>query len=1018
MKKTVTIFLAILMLFTLFQGISAKSVVKGDSQNTWPVLNVGVVMFEDSIYNCSQVDNALNLWINSVKDDYERINRNVNISIHKVTKDTFDQVVFNSDVKIWMYIGDMKDVPIKEELLDSSEASPFPLSPTDADGRHVPGTLERGVVISSLAVPDADKDGNSYSNEEKLKMVLNALEHFTSYHNGSDSYRSFALGRIGFNPNETNMWGPERDSLSEKYKIERFIEGCFAGEDVKIGASSNDIFEYRNPAYATFRGHADPNAICCLSSYNGSSELTPENVAIISPAFVHLFGCWVNAFIRSSDGKYLGGNWASLVFNKGAVTVYAWGGLNDLFDVRPAIIRGYSIAESILLYPKAYDINGYYEWVSGSLFGDPTLRLVDHPLRDDRENLPPSIEINGRNYRCCETNSSIDVTFVTYDPENDPVSISIVSAPPEVEVHSMPGYSNKWVQISSSTPGIYEIKFGATDNQEGRELNTVPVFVTFADEPVPELLSPLNGAKDIFIRPKLWVDYFDNNVIVNYRVQLASDPNFSNVILDQNIVFIPSFVQVPFDLSYSTTYYWRAQRVDGNNVSPWSSVWSFTTMSNPNGSPPPKIQLISPPNNSTGVFIRPTLSWQDLGDECLYSLLLYSEDNSFELKIGGLSGNSVTLPKLESNKSYYWHLYSSTRSFFVSSERWKFTTGSSALPTPAIFNITPKTLVKSNSFDIEISGENFNEDTKFAISPPIGININSLHYISSTTLIVNVSVTEEAPLGLKDAEVVNSNGEFSVVRDAIVVVSPSTPSTLNHFEFSTISNQTANVPFNITITAKDQYGNTYTGFNSSVTLSVNKGTITPTTTTNFVNGLLSNFSVTIPDANTGVIITATASGKTSTSNSFDVANTQNSFSLHIPSEWSLISVPFDTDASLLSCQFVLSWDGSMWQLETLTLHPGRGYLVLSTTPTSRNVILTGTPLSSPFSLPSPGSWQLIGNPFASPCTLSSTSPILLIYFFDATSSTWQPADTNNLQPGMGYLVLTSSSGTFTFTVKP
>jgi hypothetical protein len=142
------------------------------------------------------------------------------------------------------------------------------------------------------------------------------------------------------------------------------------------------------------------------------------------------------------------------------------------------------------------------------------------------------------------------------------------------------------------------------------------------------------------------------------------------------------------------------------------------------------------------------------------------------------------------------------------------------------------------------------------------------------------------------------------------------------------------------------------------------------------------------------------------------------FTLYIPSGWSLISVPFDTDASLLSCPLIYYFNGSTWLPETATLHPGRGYLVLSTTPASRDVILTGTPLSSPFSLPSPGSWQLIGNPFASPCTLSSTSPILLIYFFNSTTSTWQPADINNLQPGMGYLVLTSSSGTFTFTMNP
>jgi uncharacterized repeat protein (TIGR02543 family) len=107
------------------------------------------------------------------------------------------------------------------------------------------------------------------------------------------------------------------------------------------------------------------------------------------------------------------------------------------------------------------------------------------------------------------------------------------------------------------------------------------------------------------------------------------------------------------------------------------------------------------------------------------------------------------------------------------------------------------------------------------------------------------------------------------------------PPVLDHFEFNTISNQIANTPFNITITAKDQYGNTYTGFNSSVALSVNKGTITPTTTANFVDGVLSNLSVTIPEANTGVTITATASGKTGTSNSFDVVNNSCTVTFHL-----------------------------------------------------------------------------------------------------------------------------------------
>jgi hypothetical protein len=139
-----------------------------------------------------------------------------------------------------------------------------------------------------------------------------------------------------------------------------------------------------------------------------------------------------------------------------------------------------------------------------------------------------------------------------------------------------------------------------------------------------------------------------------------------------------------------------------------------------------------------------------------------------------------------------------------------------------------------------------------------------------------------------------------------------------------------------------------------------------------------------------------------------------SFALYIPSGWSLVSVPFDTDASLLSCQYILYWDGTMWRNAT-TLHPGIGYLVLNSS-TSKGVTITGTPPSSPFTEPSTGSWQLIGDPFISPCTLTSTSTIQIILYWDG--SMWQSANVNNLQPGVGYLVLTSSPGTFTFTAKP
>ncbi|MFQ5708357.1 MAG: T9SS type A sorting domain-containing protein [bacterium] len=98
-----------------------------------------------------------------------------------------------------------------------------------------------------------------------------------------------------------------------------------------------------------------------------------------------------------------------------------------------------------------------------------------------------------------------------------------------------------------------------------------------------------------------------------------------------------------------------------------------------------------------------------------------------------------------------------------------------------------------------------------------------------------------------------------------------TSTTVDHFTIAAITSpQTAGTPFNITITAEDASNNTVTGFTGTVNLSDLTGTISPTLTSNFSGGVLSNFSVTITKSMTANVITATGVGKSGASNSFDV----------------------------------------------------------------------------------------------------------------------------------------------------
>jgi len=93
---------------------------------------------------------------------------------------------------------------------------------------------------------------------------------------------------------------------------------------------------------------------------------------------------------------------------------------------------------------------------------------------------------------------------------------------------------------------------------------------------------------------------------------------------------------------------------------------------------------------------------------------------------------------------------------------------------------------------------------------------------------------------------------------------------LNHFTITAISNpQTAGVTFNIVITAMDQYGNTVTSYTGSNTLSDLSGTISPTSTSSFSEGVWTG-SVTITEAYYSDTISTFSSGKSGTTNSFDV----------------------------------------------------------------------------------------------------------------------------------------------------
>lgn len=113
--------------------------------------------------------------------------------------------------------------------------------------------------------------------------------------------------------------------------------------------------------------------------------------------------------------------------------------------------------------------------------------------------------------------------------------------------------------------------------------------------------------------------------------------------------------------------------------------------------------------------------------------------------------------------------------------------------------------------------------------------------------------------------VVNQAGTESGASNNFDVIS----SNVDHFVFTTIANQVAGSSFNIIIRAEDASNNLVTSFTGTASLSDLTGTLTPTTTGNFIGGQWSG-NVTITKSRTSNTITVTSSGKAGTSNAFNV----------------------------------------------------------------------------------------------------------------------------------------------------
>ncbi|MFA5795456.1 MAG: DUF2341 domain-containing protein, partial [Candidatus Brocadiia bacterium] len=164
----------------------------------------------------------------------------------------------------------------------------------------------------------------------------------------------------------------------------------------------------------------------------------------------------------------------------------------------------------------------------------------------------------------------------------------------------------------------------------------------------PAVVVPANNAYGVSTSPSL--SWTAPNGATAYRLQLATDDGFNDVILDQSGIAVTSF---PVSgLSTWTTYYWRLMASNSGGPGNWSSTASFTTtMDAP--------VLSAPANNASSIPTSPSLSWDTVNGATSYRVQL-SANSGFTSILEDVSGvtatNHTLVTTLAYNTTYYWRV--------------------------------------------------------------------------------------------------------------------------------------------------------------------------------------------------------------------------------------------------------------------------------------------------------------------------------------------------------------------------
>ncbi len=184
---------------------------------------------------------------------------------------------------------------------------------------------------------------------------------------------------------------------------------------------------------------------------------------------------------------------------------------------------------------------------------------------------------------------------------------------------------------------------------ESSEIFTFHIGEAAGGLQTPVLKSPVDRSVDL--PGNVFLEWNPVPNANKYVLQVAKDVNFQNMFLDIPDLMNPNFMLI--HLEAGVTYFWRIQAVNDSEISQWSDVWTFTTMTLPD-----PVALIAPEPNATLSGDSVCFSWHQGLPNIERYWIEYATDISFNSPFtdSTLTDTVFCVSGLEAGKNYYWRV--------------------------------------------------------------------------------------------------------------------------------------------------------------------------------------------------------------------------------------------------------------------------------------------------------------------------------------------------------------------------